>query len=62
MDLIQAVNVLLQEGILLEQELDLLFDRCNLGLEVGDELGVLLANEALLMMLGLVFGHGLARD
>ncbi len=62
LDVIQAVDALLQRGILVEQGLNLLLHRLDLGLEMGYQLGVLPAHEGLLMMLGLGFGHSLPVD
>jgi hypothetical protein len=45
LDFIQAVHALLQCGILLEQGFNLLFHRLDLGLEMGQELGMLAADK-----------------
>ena len=58
LDFIQAMDTLLQRGILFEQGFNLFFHRLDLGLEMGHELGVLSADKGKLMMLGLGFGQG----
>src|ERR1039458_1865996 len=62
LDFIQAVDALLQRGILLEQGFNLFFHRLDLGLEMGHELGMLPADKRILMMLGLGFGQGPPMD
>ena len=61
LDCIQAADALLQRGILCQQGFNLRFDRLDLGLEMGQELGMLPTDEGLLMMLGLGFGQGPVR-
>ena len=62
LDLIQAFHALLQRGIFLQQGVDLLFDRLDLGLEVAHKLGVLSPDEGILMMFSLGFGQSLSVD